>query len=704
MRFCWRWLKEFIDLSSPGSEQEVCDRLAAAGVPVDAITKLHTLTEDAWVLDIDITPNRGDLLNHFGMAREIAAFSGRRLRPLICRVVEKGPDVGTLARVSIEDSSTCRRFSARIIQGVQVAPSPEWLQERLRSIGVRPVNNVVDITQFVMFEMGQPLHAYDLARLAAETGMPTLKVRRAHDGEVLRTLSDKTCVLSAQDLVVADATKPVALAGIIGSKESQVTSSTVTVLLEAAHFEPSIIRQSAKRHALKTDAQYRFERGTDIKALTRALDRAAHWLTEIAGGVVAKKILDCSAKNEPETEISLYLSHITHILGITLSAEQVVHLLDPLEIRCVGRMDSRLVFSPPSFRSDLTREIDLIEEIARRYGYDQIEPTFPDSFSEQPLKPITVVQDIPGKTRSYLLQAGFYETVHLSLDANAPVSFGVSPLPEIVPVLNPLTEETAGIRPQLMNHVLQSLARNMRMGLPNARIFEINRVCMAVNAEPEHAREETHCALALYGKRALGRWYDASAVDFLDIAGLLEGMATSWGLDVLLKLRPALVAGLEKNSAAVLWCGDIPIGFAGEVSPDIAQKWGIEQPVWIAEFSLSWTNKYKPIVLKHRPVSKYPKVRKDIGIIVGHNIMYAELENFILTHAGGELGSDVIEHVQLFDVYEGPSLGENERSLAFSIDYRKADRTLTDEEVNQAFSSLQNKLKTTLGVKIRDGG
>ncbi|HET6346271.1 MAG TPA: phenylalanine--tRNA ligase subunit beta, partial [Myxococcota bacterium] len=339
------------------------------------------------VLDLGITPNRPDLLSHLGIGREVGAFTGKRTKPFKWRLTEKGPEVGALARALVEDSPSCKRYVARVVRNLKVGPSPRWLKERLESVGQRSINNVVDVTNYVLHELGQPLHAFDLARLAVEAGCPTVRVRRAHAGEKLRTLDGVERSLTQEDLVIADANRPVALAGVMGGADSEVSEGTVSVLLESAFFEPVRVRQTARRHGLRTEASQRFERGVDFGMVVKAVDRCAQLLAEVAEGEVAKGLLESSQKGEPTREIPLRLERVGRVLGVTLPTEAVVQLLEPLEIRCTGRTEAALIFQIPSFRSDITREIDIIEEIARRHGYERIPDHLPDTSGEYRYEP-----------------------------------------------------------------------------------------------------------------------------------------------------------------------------------------------------------------------------------------------------------------------------------------------------------------------------
>ncbi|MBC7793047.1 MAG: phenylalanine--tRNA ligase subunit beta, partial [Clostridia bacterium] len=360
-------------------------------------------------IELSVTANRPDLLSHYGVAREVAAFSGKRMKIPVWRVTEKGAASAQAVRVIVDDHKGCRRFVARTLSNVKVAPSPDWLRERLEAVGQRLINNVVDATNYVLLELGQPLHAYDLANIAGDSGLPTLHARRALNGEVLETLDGVERKLHADDIVIADAVRPLGLAGVMGGTFSEVTATTVNVVLEGAWFEPISVRRTAKRHGMQTEASRRFERGADLGITVRAVDRCAQLLTEMGAADAGKGVVEVAVKNEPAREINLRTERVTRLLGIELEAEDVVKLLEPLEIRCSARNESSLRFTAPTFRPDLAIEVDIIEEIARRHGYDNFPERVPDAGGAFHLEARPELAS--DKARRALLPAGLTEVV-----------------------------------------------------------------------------------------------------------------------------------------------------------------------------------------------------------------------------------------------------------------------------------------------------
>lgn len=682
----------------------------------------------ATVLDLSITPNRSDLLCHLGIAREVAAANQKRTQPFKWRLTEKGPDVGSVGRVVVEDMVGCKRYVGRVVRNLKVTESPTWLKNRLESIGQRSVNNVVDATNYVMHELGQPLHAFDLSRLAVESGCPTLRVRRAREGEILRTLDGIERSLDPDDLIVADPNRPVALAGIMGGADTEVRASTNSILLESACFDGASVRHAAKRHGLRTDASQHFERGVDVGIMVKAIDRCAQILTEIAEGEVAKGILEIAQKIDPQREVPVRLKRIQQILGVSLAAEAVVQLLEPLEIRCVTRTDAALFFEIPSFRTDLTREIDLIEEIARRYGYDRIPDRLPDASSTYQYQGQT--KTLVPVVRQAMLACGLDEVV--SLGFGSPTAFEpYVPLHGTpLKLLNPLGEELSALRTTLIPGLLQIAQHNMRQGDKDGRFFEIGTTFSQPQqasdkaqppqtsddelAQPQQQalsaaavtlpQEEKRLACLLVGAREPGHWYAHNQrVDATDIAGIADTLAQACGLELAWHRVNAAIVGLNPFCGARLEIGTQVVGFLGQLDLDIAQRFGFHEPVFVLELCLDALEASPSHLLQVRKLPRFPKMRRDLAIICAEDsrVSAAQLQLFIQNHAGGELGPRVVENVWLFDRYKGKPLADNEVSMAFAIDYRHQDRTLEEAEVATAFDALQRQLLQSFKVQIR---
>ena len=658
-------------------------------------------------LVLGITPNRPDLLSHVGVAREIAANTEQRVKSATWRLVDTGVEVGAQARVLVEDSAACHRYLGRVVKGVTVKESPDWLKRRLESIGQRPINNVVDATNYVLFEYGQPLHAFDLARISRESGLPTLKVRRATEGEVLKTLDDSDRTLGVEDLIIADSDGPLALAGVMGGASSEVASGTTDVILECAYFDPTVVRRGARHHGMHTEASHRFERGADPGILQKAVDRCAQLLAEIAGGDVCKGTLDVSQKGDLTSDITLRTVQIKRILGIELPVEDVVQFLEPLEIRCVRRNEDSLLFSPPSFRPDLKREADLIEEVARRYGYDRIPSRLPNTagaFVPRAKSPE------PGMdiARKALLGAGVSEVVTFAI--GSPATFSkYSGEGEMLTLLNPLGEELSALRTSLLPGLLSVYARNHRQGSKDLRIFEIGRIfgtrTPAEDEDPRDKvlpREEVRVACLIAGGRFQGQWYQrGDQVDFYDLAGTVESLVEAFDTQVGLHKTRAAVEGFNPHACASLHFGEVELGTMGQIHPDLADSYGVTEPVFVAELSIEALESVNPRLIRFKSLAKFPGTRRDIALIAPKNLPSESIRSFLQDHAGEGLEEEVVESVQLFDIYTGNPIPEDAVSLAFAIFYRSRKRTLTDDEVGPAFEAVLEKVKSEFGVEIR---
>jgi phenylalanyl-tRNA synthetase beta chain len=701
------------------------------------------------VLDLGITPNRPDLLSHLGVAREIAAATGRRIKPYKWRATEMGPDVGLLARALVEEPSLCRRYMARVVRNVKVAPSPPWLVERLAAIGQRAINNVVDVTNYVMHELGQPLHAFDLTRLALEANLPTVRVRRAQPGETLRTLDGVDRKLSPEDLVVADAMRPVALAGIMGGMDTWVQEGTTTVLIEGAWFAPTTVRRSAKRHGLRTDASHRFERGCDLGFVSRALDRCAQLLTDVAGGDVAKGSLEVTQKGDGPQEIPLRLERVRQILGLTIGAEAMVQLLDPLGFRCQARTDGALIFEVPTFRPDVTREVDLIEEVARRYGYGKLPERLPNTESAFHFEPLVVPPQT--RARAALLPQGCTEVVTYALANPAHMAPFAPSCGEPLRIRNPLGEELSVLRTTLVPGLLGVLRHQLRHGQKTARLFEVGQVVCSREAHtdganpgqaeaeqpqppppepqvaangapaPESAEaraerlasynahlphEALHVACVMHGDRHGTRFYNGGErLELIDAQGALEALLEGFDVQVPIGVRPQGAPGLNPFASGVIEAeteaGTCTLGHIGRIDPTYAQSWDLPEDVFLFELSLTKLNQLPKRAARATPLPKFPATRRDVAVMAPAPLSSEALRQFIVANAGGALGPEVVERVWLFDRYVGKPISDDKVSLAFAISYRSKSQTLTDEAVNAAFADLVALLPQHFDVTLR---
>ncbi len=472
MKISYKWLRELIPFDL--DVKQLADRLTFAGIEVEAVEEL---SDKDWRLEMEVTPNRPDCLSMLGIAREIRALCGGEIAQPDCSVNETGADIGSLAKVVVEDREGCPRYLARVIYGVKVTESPKWLKERIESVGLRPINNVVDITNLVLYELGHPLHAFDLDRLADKT----IVVRRAKAGEIITTLDGVERKLTPDHLVIADAQRPVALAGIMGGADTEISDSTTNVLLESAYFDSKLIRRGGRSLGLKTDASYRFERGADPLALERAIDRAAKLIIEVAGGQAARGRVDVSAKEFPESwKVDLRPEKVNNLLGITVPVERMLEIFKALDLKAESSR-GMITITVPSFRRDLEREVDLIEEIARIHGYDKLPEDHTPAWS-LPARTRRQESVIKGLSQS-MAMLGFWE--HIGLPLSDPVKVEVlMPGVSTVDLANPMSSELSVLRPSLMPGLLEALVYNRHNGADDVRLFEIGKVFLEDGGRP----------------------------------------------------------------------------------------------------------------------------------------------------------------------------------------------------------------------------
>ena len=663
--------------------------LLGADAPVGADLVSHLGLDDA-ILEVEVTPNRPDCLAIVGVARELAALTGGRLRPPESTVRED-PAVTTAGwRITIEDPDLCPRYAARLITDVAVGPSPAWLAQRLRAAGLRPINNVVDVTNYVLWEIGHPLHAFDGDLLADRH----VVVRRARPGETVETLDGQSRTLGEAMLVIADPKRAVAVAGVMGGAHSEVRASTRTVLLESAYFAAGSIRRTAKALGLSTEASYRFERGADIEGLRGALDRAARLIAELGGGRVATGVLDAYPVPRRPLAVPLRLARIQRVVGACPPRATVADILRGLGFPATERNgDFEVVV--PAFRRDVAIEDDLVEEIARVWGYDKIPSTLPSGALALTRRPRHLVAR--DTVRRVLAGSGCQEAVSLSLTDPAYLRhIGLSPDdPRVVRLQNPLAADRSVMRPTLLFGLLEAVATNVHRQAPDVRLFEIGRVFEGRGAGVL-PHEETRVAVVLTGLRTPRAWYAPRArADVFDAKGAVEGLIEALGRrDV--TIEPTSAVYLEDGRAATVVVQGTPVGVLGELHPDVQKGFDLPTPVFFAELSLDAIESLPERVVQYRPLARYPGVQRDLAVVVSVDVLAAEVSRAI-----EGIRPAWLRRITLFDVYEGAQVGPGRKSLAYGLLYQADDRTLTDTEVNRAHSELVKQLRAQLGAEVR---
>jgi phenylalanyl-tRNA synthetase beta chain len=644
---------------------------------------------DDVVFELEITPNRPDCLSLIGVAREIRAETGNPLKLPTVDLQESGINIRDLTSVTIGAPDLCPRYAARVIQGVKVAESPAWLRQRLESVGIGVINNIVDATNFVLMEYGQPLHAFDYHKLAENR----IVVRRARDNEQITTLDEVERELTPDMLVIADAEKPVALAGIMGGYDSEITETTCDVLLESAYFNPLSIRATAKALGISTEASYRFERGADPGAVLAALDRAAQLIAELAGGTICDGIVDVYPGQQPLTEIQLRPERVNFVLGTTIEAAEMVQILDRLgfDVDATGKVYQVVV---PTFRSDVTREIDLIEEIARVYGYDNIPTTLPKG--DIPVPAPTPKTEARRRIKHFLLAAGMMEAVNYSFcDPNCFDKIRLNaddPLRNTLQLRNPLSPEMSVLRTTLTPGLLENAQHNRNHQIDTIALFEIGGVFVHDGEEKEPERVTG----VLAGQIGEGVYSDPYRhPDFFDIKGLVEGMLEVCGVvDWTLQKTDAPTFHPGRNAEVLL--GDRRIGVFGEVHPKVLENYDLPYKAYLFEFDLEGLADAATFAKRFEPISIYPKVARDLAIVVDKETLSDMPTELIYT-----TGGDAVDSVRLFDVYEGEQVPEGKKSLAYTITYHSATETLTDKAVNTLHDEVVKCLNRELGAELR---
>ena len=660
------------------------------GAPLDELLGLPDT-----VFEINVTPNRPDALSHLGIARELSALTGVPLR--LPQTAPAG-EAKVPAHVHDEDPERCPRYLARVIEGVKVGPSPLPIQERLRACGVRPISNVVDATNLALLELGHPLHGFDLDKLAGEK----IIVRRAAEGEPMTTLDGKERKLAADDLIIADAEKPVALAGVMGGQTSEVSDSTTRILLESAMFEAAGVRRTARRHGLHTEASHRFERGMDEKTAAIAADRCAELIAQLAGGRVLPGVIDRYPAPLPQTQVWVRPARVSALLGSEVPAREVEQLLGSLQLEPLDGNPERRLWGVPSWRRDLTREIDCIEEVARLRGYDTIPIEIPKAGVGETAAILPQAR-VKSAARAALAAAGCDEVLNYSFVPEGDL-LALDPEAKPLRVANPLTVEQGAMRTSLWPGLLRNLGHNLARGTRDLKIYELGRIYLPL-PDPRHpdgplawpAWEPDHLALAMTGRRAPKGWTGGGeAVDFYDLKGALEDLLEAMGISEV-TFVPAQAASLHPVSAAELRVAGRRAGVLGQLHPTAAQHFEVPPQTFLAE--LNWQALLDQATALHgfRGVPKFPAVARDLAFVVDAAVPAEKMLQEIRAADGKRL----LEQVTLFDVYRGAPVPEGKKSVAFGLSLRAADRTLTDGEADALCAGIRDRLKSALGAEIR---
>ena len=720
MKVSLNWLKDYVDVALP--VEELAEKLTMAGLEVKSVSEGEDRDK---ILDIEVTPNRPDCLSVQGIAREVAAVTGCKLQAAGFRSMGNGKRVagsglrpktenrqGTYPQgkykpktvsIEIQDKQGCLRYTGRVITNIKVQPSPQWMQRRLLNLGLRPINNVVDITNYVMLEMGQPLHAFDFEKIKgvnpkseirnpkqvsdSKSPMKKIIIRRAKKGEKIITLDGEEKELDEEILVIADSESPLAIAGLIGGENSGIDEGTNTILLESAHFKPSRVRKASRKLAISTESSYRFERGVNLEGVDLASERASELLEELAQGK-SEEIAQAGEEKRGEREVELRYKQVRRILGIDISEERIKEILGNLQFEVTFSDREKLRAKVPYFRSDIEGESDLLEEIARIFGFQNIPRTMPkaelSSFKEAKSK------IVDKKVKEVLISSGFEEVISNSLISKQALDRGNQER-RIISIANPLSAEQEIMRPLLFFNALNILAWNLNHQAKRAKIFELGKVYYY--GEREEPCEDEHLAIALFGNDE-DSWRGKKRLDFYELKGAVEKLLLALGVNNYLFVEED--DPLFSHLCAALKVGDKKIGVLGKVNEDILAHYDLREDVYLSELGFKQLVELASFKKEFEPILKYPSVRRDIALLVREEVKCKEIVS-VIRENGGEL----INNIYLFDIYQGEQVPKGYKSLAFSIEYQGKERTLTDAEINSIDGKIRHELFKKLGATGR---
>ncbi len=666
----WNWLTDYLRLDIP--VEVLSERLALTGLNLESI-------EDVGgdiAIDLEVTSNRPDCLGHLGVAREISVLFEKNLCVPDPRPATAGGPVETQTGVTVEEGDLCPRFTARVVSGVTVGESPWWLRKRLETIGVKAISNIVDVTNYVMFECGQPLHAYDLDRLSDRR----LIVRRARAGEKLTAINNKIYELNPEMLTIADAERPVGLAGVMGGLETEIAYDTTNVLIEAAQFDAMSVRRTSRALGLFSPSSFRFERPLDLEGTEWASRRCAELILEVGGGTLHPGVIDVGRRTLERTPITLRLGQIERILGIRIDRATAARILKALGLESLGEDERSLTVCPPSWRSDLEREIDLIEEVARIHGYHHI--------PEDRAVPLTSAprgqhERVESAVRDFLTGAGFDEAVTFSLveeRLSAPLQPG--PASDPLRVDHSSRKRESALRQSLVPSLLSVRLHNESHGQFDAELFEVAHVYLPKDGQ-DLPDEPTRLAI-LTGR------------DFRSVKGVVEGLLQRLHVGTRLLARPAEIALFAAGRTAELLLGDIHLGYLGEIDGGQLQEFELREACTAAELEFGVLLQEARLVARHHPLPPFPAVVRDLSLELAQNLPWAELSETVVRSAGPSL-----ESVQYLDTFRGGNLSKGQQSVHFSMVFRHPERTLTGEEVEGAVRAVVEGCEARFQAKLR---
>jgi phenylalanyl-tRNA synthetase beta chain len=640
------------------------------------------------VFEIDLTPNRPDCLSMIGTAREIGAFQKKKVAYPEIFLPESYDDISNYTSITILDPERCPRYAASLVFDITVGPSPFWLQDRLISVGLKPINNIVDITNFVMMETGQPLHAFDFDRLTENR----IEVRTAREDEVFITLDGKERRLDPEMLMICDGEKPVALAGVMGGLNSEIENTTTKVLLESAYFDPVCIRKTSKKTGLMTDASHRFERGVDPNGTLTALHRATQLIAEIGGGKLIKGTIDAYPTPLPEKTIDVSVTALNRRLGTSLDIDDIITHLKSIEFQVDKTDNDSLQVIPPSCRVDITRFEDITEEIARLFGYNNIKTTFPLIPAEGRQPSIKI--ELRNRMKCLMTGLGCTEAINYSFISRLSCDrLNLGPNDEkrqILDVLNPLSEDQSVMRTSLIPGLLETMKYNISVQNRNLKLFEIGNVFFDTGKKDSLPHEVEMLAGLWTGKRVDAAWFSKEIqCDFYDLKGVIEELLKNLGIGdaIFTRIPPASCFYTKPGFTAQIIIKNKFMGLVGELHPNVQSNYDLKQTAFIFELNFDKLINYIPDTTSVSPIPKFPATSRDITLIVNKDI---EVNNILQSVVN--LNEELVENIHLFDVFEGDPIPAGRKSISFRITYRSSSETLEDNRTNNLHKSISDRL------------
>ena len=681
MKISYNWLSELVTLTL--KPKELAERLTMAGLAAEGVEPLR----DDHILDFDLTSNRPDALCHLGIAREAALVCGTSLTPRATKLSESSESAESAAAVEILDSDLCPRYAARIVRGVKVGASPRWLAERLESIGQRPVNNIADITNYVMFEMNQPTHAFDLNLLHG----PKIIVRRPRPGEQITTLDGSARDLTSEMLVIADSDRPVAIAGVMGGADTEINDQTNDVLIESAYFNPASIRQTARSLGMDTEASYRFARGADPNAQAKAADRVAELIAEIAGGQVLRGVIDAHPVLLTRNRVTMRASRIERLTGLKVTVQQAAEILQKLEFDVELTEADKLSATAPSFRIDISREEDLVEEVARHVGYDNVAVTLPE-WGGAGSYPAGDKQR--RNVRRALIALGFDEGYSFSFVSGERDQLFRQGKRPAATLSNPIDVNQSEMRSSLVTGLLDAVQHNFNQGTRDVKLFEIGRI-FEPSENDERPVEREALGLVMTGSVLPDDWRGSKQVELYDLKGAVEVAMSTLNISGF-TIKRASVEYLHPGQSGVLNKDGDEIARFGRLHPRVASFYKFRQPVFIGELEFGRLLQLPPDRVRYSALARFPSASRDVSALVPDTVMWGDIEAAVR-----DLGIPEIVSVRVFDTYTGKEMPEGFHSLAFRVTYRGKGRTLTDDELTGMHERVRMLLEKRFGAQLR---